>query len=175
VSGEQASRRAAALVGTYHEARLADLIEHVREGLARYDSGEIDAFELDDLIHRYKRAARELWKFCSVSGGHVVRLAAAPQDDAANGTLPDWWELAKPRERRLQGRNLTANKPRGVTMRRVTAFVCPSGRGSSRRPACLLAVHCAPAPRGAIQPGGVKGPTSGRRIRPGEAEGQPDA
>jgi hypothetical protein len=33
----------------------------VREGFARLDAGEIDAFELDDLIHHYKRSARELW------------------------------------------------------------------------------------------------------------------
>ena len=35
------------------------LFEHVRERLARLDAGEIDAFDLDELIHRYKRSARE--------------------------------------------------------------------------------------------------------------------
>src|SRR5215203_2181208 len=58
----KAERRAArAAVGAYHEAELARLIEHVREGLARLDAGEIDAFELDELIHHYKRAAQKLW------------------------------------------------------------------------------------------------------------------
>jgi hypothetical protein len=53
-----------ALVATYHEAKLADLIEHVRDGLARYDAGELSAFDLDEVIHRFTLAARELWKFC---------------------------------------------------------------------------------------------------------------
>lgn len=42
------------------ETELGRLIERVREGLARYDTGQIDAFELDDLIHRYKRATQKL-------------------------------------------------------------------------------------------------------------------
>jgi hypothetical protein len=54
-------RAARAAVGAYHEAELARLLEHVRGGLARYDVGELDAFELDDLIHHYKRATQKLW------------------------------------------------------------------------------------------------------------------
>jgi hypothetical protein len=62
VTGERARRRAAReLIGAYHEEQLRGLLEHVREGFARLDRGEIDAFELDELIHRYKRSARELW------------------------------------------------------------------------------------------------------------------
>ncbi len=52
MAGDKTQRRAAiALLAAYHEARLADLIEHVRDGLARYDAGEIDAFELDAVMH----------------------------------------------------------------------------------------------------------------------------
>jgi hypothetical protein len=40
--------------------RLADLLERVRSGFAKYDAAEIDAFELDDLIHQYKRASIDL-------------------------------------------------------------------------------------------------------------------
>jgi hypothetical protein len=70
----KAERRAArAAVGAYHEAELARLIEHVREGLARYDAGEIDAFELDDLIHHYKRATQKLWTFCTGGGAQCTR------------------------------------------------------------------------------------------------------
>ncbi|MCA1697983.1 MAG: hypothetical protein LC790_03395 [Actinobacteria bacterium] len=47
-------RTARAAAGRYHEAELQRLVERVRDGLARYDAGEIDAFELDDLIHHYK-------------------------------------------------------------------------------------------------------------------------
>jgi hypothetical protein len=93
----KAERRAArAAVGAYHDAELARLLEHVREGLARYDAGEIDAFELDDLIHHYKRAAQKLWSFCT--GGSNVYGSLEwmrEQDD-----LPDWWEAATPRRSR---------------------------------------------------------------------------
>lgn len=59
------------MLATYHEAKLADLLERVRAGFVRYDAGEIDTFGLDDLIHHYQLAASELWKFCAVSGVHV--------------------------------------------------------------------------------------------------------
>lgn len=59
-TGTRARRRAdQALVATYHEARLADLLEHVREGFAEYDAGRVDAFQLDDIIQQYKRATVE--------------------------------------------------------------------------------------------------------------------
>jgi hypothetical protein len=60
-------------VAAYHESELGRLIERVREGLARYDAGEIDALELDDLIHRYKRATQKLWSFCTGSGVQLRR------------------------------------------------------------------------------------------------------
>ncbi len=90
----KAERRAArAAVGAYHEAELAGLIEHVREGLARYDTGEIDAFELDELIHHYKRATQKLWSFCTRGGATASTLDWMREE----GELPDWWELARPR------------------------------------------------------------------------------
>lgn len=100
MAGEKAQRRPAiALLASYHEAQLANLIEHVRAGLARYDAGEIDAFEFDAVMHRYQRAARELWKFCSASGVHAVTVARLLEESTAAGDVLDWWELAKPRER----------------------------------------------------------------------------
>ena len=58
---ERARRRVAReTVAAYHEEQLRALLEHLREGFARLDAGEIDVFDLDDLIHRYKRSAREL-------------------------------------------------------------------------------------------------------------------
>jgi hypothetical protein len=52
VEDEKARRRAPrAIIGVYHEQQLRLLLEHVREGFARLDAGEIDAFELDDLVH----------------------------------------------------------------------------------------------------------------------------
>jgi hypothetical protein len=87
-----------ALVVGYHEARLAELLERVREGFNRFDAGEIDAFELDQLIHRYKRAARELWKFCGDLGGsHVHFLARTLKEWQARGESANWWERGNPR------------------------------------------------------------------------------
>ena len=47
---------------------LADDHTIVREGFRKLDAGEMDAFELDELIHRYKRSTKELWKFCQITG-----------------------------------------------------------------------------------------------------------
>jgi len=64
-----------ALVISYHEARLADLLEQVQDGFGRYDAGELDAFELDELIHHYKRAARLLR---TLLDGHAYRRGLRP-------------------------------------------------------------------------------------------------
>lgn len=89
-----------ALVIGYHEARLAELLEQVREGLDRYDSGELDAFELDELIHRYKRATRELWKFCGdVTGSNAHFIARAIEEMQGRGETIDWWERGNPERR----------------------------------------------------------------------------
>jgi hypothetical protein len=93
----KAERRAArAAVGAYHEAELSRLLEHVREGLERYDAGEIDAFELDELIHHYKRATQRLWS----GGAHVYSAARTLEWLREQGELPDWWEHATPRRAR---------------------------------------------------------------------------
>ena len=76
-----------------HEAKLADLLEHVRQGFAEYDAGRISAFELDDVVHHYTQAARELWKFCAVSGEQVARAAHTLEWLRQEGDEPDWWEL----------------------------------------------------------------------------------
>ena len=97
--GEKARRRAAReLVGSYHERELRRLLEHVRDGFARLDAGELDAFELDDLIHRYKRSARELWKFCDLSRPEGV--AWAIEDARERGEELDWWAAGEPGRRR---------------------------------------------------------------------------
>src|SRR5919112_729045 len=88
----KAERRAArAAVGAYHEAELAKLLERVREGIASYDAGEIDAFELDDLIHHYKRATQKLWSFCTGTGAQVETAAKTLEWLRAQGESPDWW------------------------------------------------------------------------------------
>jgi hypothetical protein len=97
----KAERHAArAAVGAYHEAELARLIEHVREGLARYDAGEIDAFELDELIHHYKRATQTLWTFCTGGGARAYSTARTLEWLREQGELPNWWEQATSRRAR---------------------------------------------------------------------------
>lgn len=100
-TGERARRRdARALIAAYHEEQLRLLLERVREGFVRLDAGEIDVFDLDELIHHYKRSAAELWKFCGSSGGAWLRAAQTLSFLREEGDEPDWWEAGSPRERR---------------------------------------------------------------------------
>ncbi|MDQ3880899.1 MAG: hypothetical protein M3295_07500 [Chloroflexota bacterium] len=96
---EKAKRRAAReLVGDYHERELTRLLERMREGFAQLDAGEVDAFDLDELVHRYKRSARELWKFCNVSRSETV--AWLINDAREQGEEVDWWAAGEPRRQR---------------------------------------------------------------------------
>jgi hypothetical protein len=97
-SGEKAQRRTAReLIAAYHQEQLSALLEHVREGFAQLCSGEIDEFELDDLIHRYRRAAVELCRFCGSTGGQWLRAANTPAYLRERGEEPDWWARSAPR------------------------------------------------------------------------------
>jgi hypothetical protein len=100
--GRRAQRRAAReTIGRYHEEQLRLLLERVRDGFARLDAGDIDAFELDDLIHRYKRSARELWKFCGQTGSQWLAATRTLEYLEAQGDEPpDWWQAGEPRRRR---------------------------------------------------------------------------
>jgi hypothetical protein len=101
-AGERARRRAAReTIGAYHEEQLGLLLDWVRDGFARLDAGEIDVFELDELIHRYKRSARELWKFCGSSGSGWERASGTLEYLRDQGEeLPDWWAAGEPRRYR---------------------------------------------------------------------------
>ena len=87
-SERQAAREA---VAAYHEARLAELIRHVGEAVDRFRAGELDAFDTDQMIFQYSRAAKELWKFCNISD--VVFTAEVIGERAP----PDWWERGAPK------------------------------------------------------------------------------
>jgi hypothetical protein len=91
-----------ALVSAYFEARVADLLQHVADAIVAYRSGELDALEVDDIIHRYSRSARELWKFCwSPRSGPALRtVASVLESQASEGQEIDRWERGAPRERR---------------------------------------------------------------------------
>lgn len=95
---DKAARQAARkTVAAYHQQELRKLLDHVREGFVRLDAGELDEFELDELIHRYKRAAAKLWSFCGSSGGQWEQAANTlaflrDRDEPS----PDWWVEAAP-------------------------------------------------------------------------------
>jgi hypothetical protein len=83
-------------VAAYHEAGLARLVDHVGEAIDGYRRGELGVAELDELLHQYQKAARELWKFCWLGGsGSGVELVAHILDQlAAEGRDVDWWSEA---------------------------------------------------------------------------------
>ncbi len=101
VADHKARRRAAReLIAAYHQQQLRALLERVRDGFVKLDAGDIDEFDLDDLIHRYKRAAADLWKFCGSTGGQWVQAADTLTYLREQGDEPDWWERGAPRRDR---------------------------------------------------------------------------
>jgi len=98
---EKNDRRAAQeLISAYQQEQLRRLLEQVRAGFVRFDNREIDEFDLDDLIHHYKRSATELWKFCGFGGGQSHQAARMLAYLRERGEEPDWWEAGAPRRRR---------------------------------------------------------------------------
>jgi hypothetical protein len=93
MSSKSERRAARQAVGRYHEDCLAELVQRVGDAVDRFRAGELDAFEADQAIFQYSRAANELWKFCNLSDAEVT---ASMIDDR----LPiDWWERGAPRRR----------------------------------------------------------------------------
>lgn len=99
--GTKAERRAAAkLVSGYHEAQLNELVAHVADAVDRHRAGELDAFEVDEVIHRYRQAARQLWTFCGQSGTGVELAAYTIRRMAEDDVKVDWWERGGSQRRR---------------------------------------------------------------------------
>ena len=70
---ESRTARRAERVKADHQAQSAGLLSHIGAAIDGYRAGEIDAYAGDETIHRYHRAAAELWKFCFArGGGHQV-------------------------------------------------------------------------------------------------------
>ena len=78
-------------MGSYHEARLADLVTHVADAIDRFRDGEVDAFDVDHVLFQYSRAAKELWKFCNM--GDVEMTAHHVRE----GASIDWWKRGAPK------------------------------------------------------------------------------
>lgn len=81
-------------MATYHETELARLVERVGEAINGFRTGELDAFEVDEVLFHYSRAAKELWKFCNI--GSVELTASLITRDEPS---VDWWERGTPRRR----------------------------------------------------------------------------
>ncbi len=101
IEGEKARRRAARkMIGEYHETQLRLLLDHVRDGFDQLAAGEIDPFQLDELIHRYKRSVQKLWTFCGSSGSGWERAALTLEGLREQGEEePDWWAAGEPARR----------------------------------------------------------------------------
>lgn len=80
-------------MAAYHEEQLGELVRQVKVAVERFQAGELDAFEVDEVIFQYSRAAKELWKFCSL--GTIEISARIVRDDPPS----DWWERGARRRR----------------------------------------------------------------------------
>jgi hypothetical protein len=101
IENDKGRRRAARqMIAEYHEQQLRLLLDHVRDGFEKLDVGEIDPFDLDELIHRYKRSAQKLWSFCGSTGGAWEHAALVLEGQREHGEPDtDWWEVGRPRGR----------------------------------------------------------------------------
>ena len=69
------------------------MLNHVGEVVDEFRAGDIDAFEADQVLFQYSRAAKELWKFCN---GTDLEFTAQLIDE---GATVDWWERGAPKRR----------------------------------------------------------------------------
>lgn len=81
-------------VAAYHEDQLGRLVEHLATAIDGYRAGELDAFDVDEVMFRYSRAAKELWKFCNLANVEIAARVIAEDPPT------DWWERGAPRRRR---------------------------------------------------------------------------
>lgn len=93
MSAKSDRRAARETVAAYHEEQLGELVRRVDLAIERFQAGEIDAFEVDEVIFQYSRAAKELWKFCNM--GHVEISAQIVREEPPG----DWWDRGARRRR----------------------------------------------------------------------------
>lgn len=93
MSSKLERRAARETVAAYHEARLAELVQRVGEAIDQFRAGEVDAFDADQVIFQYSRAAKELWKFCNLPDVEFTARVIGEHAPA------DWWARGEPRRR----------------------------------------------------------------------------
>lgn len=106
VTRKSERRQARETVAGYHEAQLAELVARVAEATDRFRNGELDAFDVDQVLLQYSRAAKELWKFCNTGD---VELTAR---QAHEGLTIDWWERGAPTRGRPPANGGLPREPR---------------------------------------------------------------
>jgi hypothetical protein len=80
-------------VAKYHEIQLAALVERAGSAIDRFRDGQMDAFDVDQVLFQYSRAAKELWKFCNL--GDTELAANIMRERPA----VDWWQRGAPMKR----------------------------------------------------------------------------
>jgi hypothetical protein len=90
----KAERRAAReKVAAYHEDQLGRLVEHLASAMDGFRSSELSAFDVDEVVFQYSRAAKELWKFCNLGNIEIAAHIIAEHPPT------DWWDRGAPRRR----------------------------------------------------------------------------
>lgn len=69
------------------------LVARVGDVIDRYRAGEPDTFDVDLALLQYSRAAKELWKFCSLMSPQVAAKIIRSEPPS------DWWERGQFRQR----------------------------------------------------------------------------
>lgn len=77
----------------YHEVQLAELVAHVGVVVDGYRAGQLDAFDVDQILFQYSRAAKELWKFGNMVDVEFTANLVREQPPA------DCWERGAPKKR----------------------------------------------------------------------------
>ena len=91
-------------MATYHEAELTVLVQRVGTAMDGFRDGEFDAFDVDQVVFQYSRAAKELWKFCNPGDAELAAdadglLGVPPEELGGVGDLADRGGRAQERNR----------------------------------------------------------------------------
>ena len=85
-------------------------MQHVATAVDGWRAGTLDAYDVDELVHRYQRATRELWKFCWGAGGsHPEWVADQVRQMTEDNQMIDWWERGAPHRRGNDNASMSTN------------------------------------------------------------------
>lgn len=93
MSSKSERQKAREEVAAYHEGELSRLVTCLGEAIDKFRAGELDAFDVDQVISQYSQAAKSLWKFCNIRNVEIT--ARFVRDEPPR----DWWDRTAPRQR----------------------------------------------------------------------------